>query len=85
MAKRAKVINKQFEEVPFENVDFVTSRAMDKFTQKLPKILKWGKGADFLFFGGNNLEESLQKQKLKYSKKLLPNAERSFIFVVKNT
>lgn len=80
LSKRAQVINKQFEETPFEKVDFVTSRALDKFSQKLPKIVKWARGARFLFYGGNNIKEGLEQLKSPFQKKLLPEKNNSYIF-----
>ena len=52
---RADVINRQFEEIAKPDVNFVLCRALDKFTKKLPKLLKWSGNANLLFFGGNSL------------------------------
>lgn len=81
---RAEIINKQFEEVAKLNINFVTCRALDKFTEKLPKILKWSRGCGLLFFGGNNLGESLEKNGVKFERKLIPNSIQRFIFIAKN-
>jgi 16S rRNA (guanine527-N7)-methyltransferase len=84
LENRALIQNKQFEEVLKPQVDFVTCRALDKFTEKLPKLLRWSKGCGLLFFGGNNLGESLEKCGLKFEQKLIPNSEQRFIFIAKN-
>lgn len=80
---RAEVLNRQFEEIPKPDVKFVTCRALDKFTQKLPKLLKWSKGSSLLFFGGNSLREELTKNKIKFDVKLMPLSEQRFLFSTK--
>lgn len=79
---RTRIINKQFEEVPAPHADVITSRALDKFTKKLPALLKWGKGAKYVFFGGNTMRDELKKLNIKYSERLLPMSEQRFIFVI---
>lgn len=81
---RAEILNRQFEEVAKPHIDFVTCRALDKFTDKLPKILKWSRGCGLIFFGGNNLGESLEKYGVKFERKLIPNSTQRFIFTAKN-
>jgi len=83
LENRATIQNKQFEEVLKPQVDFVTCRALDKFTEKLPKLLKWSRSCGLLFFGGNNLGESLEKYSVKFEQKLIPNSERRFVFIAK--
>ena len=77
---RAKIVNKQFEETPKANIFFVTCRALDKFTEKLPKILQWSGKADLLFFGGNNLREALENQQIQFNSILMPLSEQRFLF-----
>ncbi len=72
---------KQFEELNQPDVDFITCRALDKFTRKLPKILKWSKGSKILFFGGNNLGEELENCSVKFEQKLIPQSEKRFLFI----
>jgi len=83
LENRAIIENKQFEEVLKPQVDFVTCRALDKFTEKLPKLIKWSRSCGLLFFGGNNLGENLEKYGVKFERKLIPNSERRFIFIAK--
>ncbi len=81
---RAEIFNRQFEEVAKPDIDFVACRALDKFTEKLPKILKWSRGCGLLFFGGNNLGENLEKSGVKFEQKLIPHSTQRFIFIAKN-
>ena len=78
---RAEIFDRQFEELPKPDVSYVLCRALDKFTQKLPKILKWSGNCTLLFFGGNALREELQKNNVKYEQKLLPLSEQRFLFI----
>jgi 16S rRNA (guanine527-N7)-methyltransferase len=77
---RAQIINRQFEEIEKPNADFVTCRALDKFTQKLPKLLKWSRGCSLLFFGGNSLRDELRKHNVRFREKLMPLSEQRFLF-----
>ncbi len=82
LENRAKVFDHQFEELPKPPKNsFILCRALDKFTQKLPKLLKWSGKSDLLFFGGNNLREELQKNGVKFQEKLMPMSEQRFLFV----
>jgi len=78
---RASVLNRQFEELPKPDVSYVLCRALDKFTDKLPRILKWSADCDLLFFGGNALRDALIKNVVKFEEKLLPLSKQRFLFV----
>ena len=80
LAKRVRIVNRQFSEVDAANCAFITCRALDKFTEKLPSLLKWSKLRGLLLFGGNNLREALIKQQLKFDQKLMPMSEQRFLF-----
>lgn len=82
--KRVRVINRQFEEAAKPAVSFVACRALDKFADKLPRLLKWSGESELLFFGGNNLREALQKHRVKFVEKLMPLSEQRYLFVVQN-
>ncbi len=84
LENRAKVFDRQFEELLKPKIDFVTCRALDKFTEKLPKIIKWSKGCNLLLFGGDNLSAELKKCGKKFEQKLIPNSEKRFLFVARN-
>lgn len=84
LSERVTILNKQFEEATKANIFFVTCRALDKFTDKLPRLLKWAGKAQLLFFGGNNLREALIKNKVQFSQKLMPMSEQRFLFIAQN-
>ncbi|CAN5777641.1 hypothetical protein BH20ACI4_BH20ACI4_04550 [soil metagenome] len=79
---RAKIINRQFEEIEKPDVNFILCRALDKFTKKLPRLLKWAGKSNLLFFGGNSLGEELEKNGVKFEQKLMPMSEQRFLFVI---
>lgn len=83
LEKRVKIINKQFEEARNFDISYVSCRAIDKFTQKLPNILKWSQNCSLLFFGGNALREELKKNRIKFKEKLMPLSEQRFLFISK--
>lgn len=84
LKNRVLIVNKQFEETEKTNVSFVTCRALDKFTQKLTRLLKWSGKSSLLFFGGNSLREELNKNRIKFKEKLMPMSEQRFLFIAKN-
>lgn len=83
IADRVQIINRQFEEVEGGQFEFVTCRALDKFTVRLPGLKKWAGSRTLLFFGGNSLRVALQNENLIFDEKLLPMSEQRFLFVVK--
>jgi 16S rRNA (guanine527-N7)-methyltransferase len=80
LSRRARIINRQFEEIEKPNAAFVTCRALDKFVQKLPRLLKWSKGGSMLLFGGNSLRDELKKHDVRFGEKLMPLSEQRFLF-----
>jgi 16S rRNA (guanine(527)-N(7))-methyltransferase RsmG len=81
LTERVEVISRQFEEVITREFSVVTCRALDKFVDRLPRLLKWSKGKRFVFFGGPSLDEALKRSKISFEKKLLPLSERRYLFV----
>jgi 16S rRNA (guanine527-N7)-methyltransferase len=79
--KRVEIIDRQFEEVSAGNYEYITCRALDKFTNKLPRLLKWSGRRKLLLFGGNNLREKLQQGAIIVSEHLTPMSEQRFLFV----
>lgn len=80
LTERVQIVNSQFEEADPADCEYVTCRALDKFTEKLPRLLKWSRKRDLLFFGGNNLAVALQKRGVKFDQKLMPMSEQRFLF-----
>lgn len=81
LKKRAEILDRQFEELQKPDVSYVLCRALDKFTQKLPRLLKWSADCSLLFFGGNALRDELEKNGVKFKEKLMPMSEQRFLFI----
>lgn len=80
LKNRVEIFNRQFEELPKPDVSFVTCRALDKFTLKLPRLLKWSGKSKLLFFGGQALGDELKKHGVRFEEKLMPLSEQRFLF-----
>ncbi|MFZ0061664.1 MAG: RsmG family class I SAM-dependent methyltransferase [Pyrinomonadaceae bacterium] len=79
----AQVRGERFEAVDPPAAKFITSRALDRFTEMLPRLVEWApRPSTLLLFGGTELEKTLETLQLKSTKSLLPNSERRFLLVV---
>ena len=79
--RRATIVNKQFEEAVEGQFTIVTCRALDKFTEKLPGLVKWAGRRDLLLFGGPTLGTELERLKIKFDARLMPMSERRYLFI----
>lgn len=78
---RTTVVNSQFSETPRPRVSYVSCRALDRFTQHLPKLIKWSGDCTLLFFGGPALRDELQRLGLNVGERLMPLSEQRYLFV----
>ena len=78
---RVRVLTQQFSEVELGDCGFVTCRALDKFTQKLPSLVKWAGKRRLLIFGGDNMQIALEKHRIRVTPHLMPLSERRYLFV----
>ena len=78
VGRRATIVARRFEEVEAApQVQFVTSRALDRFIPKIPLLMAWApKGSTLLLFGG----EEARKQLKVYEVFLIPGSERRYLF-----
>lgn len=83
LTSRVQVVNRQFTEVGPVGCTYVTCRALDRFTERLPALLRWAKRRPLLLFGGNNLRDALQKSRVSFVQKLMPLSEQRFLFITK--
>ena len=81
LAERAQIVNRQFEETSPGDASSVTCRALDKFVEKLPRLIKWGKGLDLLLFGGHKLQAALECQNVAFMQKLMPLSEQRYLYI----
>lgn len=82
--RRTAIVNRQFEEAELKDCSSITCRALDKFADKLPRLLKWSGKRAKLFFGGQNLRAALNANGAGFREKLMPMSERRYLFVIKS-
>ena len=80
IGRRVRVVNKQFAETALPPKCVVTSRALDKFSDALPRLVKWAGNRKLILFGGPSLEEALRTGKARFKRTLIPMSEQRFVF-----
>jgi 16S rRNA (guanine527-N7)-methyltransferase len=79
---RANIVPKRFQETPAPRVQFVTCRAIEKFSELLPEIVRWApESCTFLFFGGEGLKSELKSAGLHFDAQLIPTSEKRFLYL----
>lgn len=77
---RTQLIVARFEDVPCPDVAFITCRALDKFSELLPKLIDWAPlKATYLLFAGESLLEQIQQLLQVRSIERIPRSERRFL------
>jgi 16S rRNA (guanine527-N7)-methyltransferase len=84
LSARATVIAERFQDVASPEVEFVTSRALERFKDQLEQIVSWSSdNVTFLLFGGEDLQSNLARVGLIARMILIPNSERRFLFIAR--
>jgi 16S rRNA (guanine527-N7)-methyltransferase len=77
VGRRATVVARRFEETDAPEVEFVSSRALDRFIQTIPLLKAWApNGSTLLLFGGEELKRKLPNA----TAYLIPGSERRYLF-----
>ncbi len=85
LSEQAMVIAERFENISRPDVNYVTSRALDRFTEMLPKLIQWAQtGSTLLLFGGETLRKKITQSGLASRSIHIPDSERRFLFVIKS-
>ncbi|HEV7375441.1 MAG TPA: 16S rRNA (guanine(527)-N(7))-methyltransferase RsmG [Pyrinomonadaceae bacterium] len=80
----AKVIAGRFEKIPAPEADYLTCRALDRFTEIFPRLVEWSSRVNtLLLFGGDTLREQIENLALTYQAIRIPQSERRFLYVIK--
>jgi 16S rRNA (guanine527-N7)-methyltransferase len=83
---QATVIAERFEKTHAPAADFVTCRALDRFTEMFPLLVEWSPPAStLLLFGGEGLREQIEQAALAYNAVLIPESERRFLFIIERS
>ena len=81
----ARVLAERFERVAPPGADVLTCRALERFTETLPALVRWAASVKtFLLFGGPALGAKVESLSLPYQALLMPDSEQRFLFVVRN-
>jgi len=82
----AQVVTARFAETLTPAADYVTCRALERFTERLPSLVDWSPpSSTLLFFGGPSLREKIEGLSLSYHAQLMPESTQRFLFVVNRT
>lgn len=85
-AKAAEVIAERFEDVSTLEVDFVTCRALDRFTNLFTRLVNWAPPrSTLLLFGGGSLHKEIAALHLACTSMRIPGSRERFLFVVSQT
>lgn len=80
----ATVVARRFEETEPPAADFLTCRAIERFTEILPRLAAWARDVPtLLLFGGEGLRGPLLAASLPFEEVRVPGTARSFLFVVR--
>jgi 16S rRNA (guanine527-N7)-methyltransferase len=80
LGNRAKIFARQFSEADLSGYSTVTSRALDRFSERLPRLIKWAGKRRLVLFGGPGLRDALAAKRVKFSEKHIPLSDQRFIF-----
>jgi 16S rRNA (guanine527-N7)-methyltransferase len=81
---RTQLIVTRFEDAPSPAVDFITCRALDKFSELLPTLIDWApQNATHLLFAGESLLARIRQLLHVSSVELIPQSEQRFLVVAR--
>ena len=80
----ATVVARRFEETAPPAADALTCRAIERFTEILPRLVAWASGVGtLLLYGGPALGESLRGLTLAFEAVRAPASEQRFLYLVR--
>jgi 16S rRNA (guanine527-N7)-methyltransferase len=84
LRERVEVRAERFEETAPPAADVLTCRAIERFTELLPDMARWATNVTtLLLFGGESLDESIERAGLRSERLHLHGSEQRFLFVVR--
>ncbi|HXT62643.1 MAG TPA: 16S rRNA (guanine(527)-N(7))-methyltransferase RsmG [Pyrinomonadaceae bacterium] len=79
---RASVVNARFETIPTLDADFVTCRALDKFSELLPAMIEWAPPtATLLLFVGEPLRNRIEGMLTAVHAERIPHSDSRLLVV----
>jgi 16S rRNA (guanine527-N7)-methyltransferase len=83
-ANRARLIVERFENTPTPQVEFLTCRALDRFAEMLPALVRWAQPhSTFLIFAGESLRRQLEYSFQQIAIEHIPQSERRFLIIAR--
>ena len=80
--ERARIVVERFEKVEAHDAGFVTCRALEKFAEAIPIIIKWAPPrATFLLFAGEKLRAEIEARLKSVLVERLPKSEARFLII----
>ncbi|MDT7542653.1 MAG: rRNA (guanine527-N7)-methyltransferase [Acidobacteriota bacterium] len=82
----ARVVNSRFENADAPDAGALTCRALERFSEMLPRLFEWSpKRARLLLFGGASVREEIERAALSYEAFQIPLSERRFLFIAQRS
>jgi 16S rRNA (guanine527-N7)-methyltransferase len=82
--ERAQVVNARFEELEFPASDFLTCRALDRFSQLLPLMIeRTGPRTTLLLFAGDALGKQIQSLIPSARFERVPHSQKRFLVIAR--
>lgn len=79
---RAELVPSRFENIEAPDVDFVTCRALDKFSELLPELVAWAPAhAKLLLFAGDALRIQIDALLAPETVERIPQSEKRYLIV----
>jgi 16S rRNA G527 N7-methylase RsmG len=83
-SKTHNLLVTRFEDSPTLAADFVTCRALDRFQQVLPKLVKWVlPSSTLLLFAGPALRKTIEALRPSTRAELIPGSEQRFLMIAR--
>ena len=82
-ASRTRLVVGRFEDVPAPEVDFLTCRALDRFTEMLPRLIEWAPRSTKLFFTGESLRDQISLLFPSVRVERIPHSEKRFLIIAR--
>lgn len=81
---RATVVAKRFEDLAPLHADAITSRALDRFSEMLPRLIEWSPPGSALFlFGGDSLLANIKATGLPLESLPVPGSDRRRLLILR--
>ena len=81
VSRSATTLTDRFEDITLPRADYVTCRALERLTEKLPALFALG-NSTFLIFGGEELNGEFEKLGRSFSALRIPGSLRRYLFLI---